>query len=560
MMNKFWCNFKHWLSIAYYKTYNGMNKLRYPLYLLFSAVLFYSCTLVTEPDRIDNKKAAPPELINYNFQKLAQGQHVDGTIKITFAPKDLNNQNVKIKVYIDSLYFGYISYLPHTLEINTRKYSEGSHNIFFYVYQKENNLGLLNFLDAPAKIYGANLYFDRTSPDLVYLSVKVEDNGTRDLTWTPSNSSNFYAYIIYKSFANLSYVPIDTIYNRNNVSLKDSTNSDLLGVKFEYMVAVTTDFRFTFQTVSSPVKCVLGRPISYEFKEYNSGPYLNENLSRLYYIADNKLIEFSSSDLSNIGELDLNGLMLNPSNHILFKFNFNKSRIYLYNPIGYKLWIINSSDLSIIKKLTLPDGGDNLYVLDNSRIFFSSNNSYIIISTENNSILNKTNNIYVLPYPAVVTQDSVKMVFQDHNTNTWRLDMMDIRSSSFEIMFSVNTNNPYNTIKKAGNKLYCDAQDIYDANNLNLLKTLNINENFESYAVTDGIIVIDGFSNYNLPGNQFVSCQKISVYNDNSNKLMQFFVNTNNTIVVDKENVYTGPSKNGTGQANVLGYSIKYGQ
>lgn len=537
-----------------------MKKFKCLLFILFSAVLFYSCTLVTEPARIYNNNAAPPELIGYNFNQLSPGQHVDGTIKITFDPKNLNSNDLLVKIYIDSVLYDYFSNLPHTAKINTRNYSEGIHNIYFYVYEKDSNIGLLNMTNAPSRVYGNYLYFDRTPPDKVNLTVAAENSGVKDLTWTKSSSVDFYAYLIYKSVNGLPYLPIDTVYDKNIISFKDSADSDLLGVNFKYKVAVTTDYKFTFKTESSTAECELGKPIRYNFSKYNSGPYLNDKMSRLYYIVDEKLVDFSTADLTNSREIDLSGLMISPSDYISLCFNFSKSRIYLYNNVGYKLWIINSADLSVIKKLTLPEGGDNLYVWDNSRIFFSSYNGFVIINTDYNSVLNKTDKLYAAAIPAIVTQDSARMVLIDKNSNGWCFDVMDISSNSFNILYTVNINDYYQVIKRAGNKLYCDGKSIYDANNLSLLGTLNISDYIDSFAVTDGFIAIARLHQYNLPGNNFVSCQKVSLYNDNSNKIIQWFVNANNTLAVDKENVYTGPSINGTGPADVLGYSLKYGQ
>jgi hypothetical protein len=548
--------------ISYSKALYILNRFKYLYFLLFSVFLFYSCTLVTEPTSVYNSKAAPPALLVYNFSQLSPGQHVDGKIKVTFDPQDLGNGDIQGRVYIDSTSFSYFSYLPYTLQINTRNYSEGMHNIYFYVYQKDNNLGLLNLINAPAKVYGNYLYFDRTPPDQVNLSVTLESSSTRDLTWSQSKSNDFYAYLIYKSVGSSPYVLIDTVYDRNVTSLKDTAYSDLLGVKFQYKVAVTTDNKFTFKTDSNPAGCVLGMPIKYNFNQFNSGPFLNENLSRIYFIVDEKLVAFSTADLSNLAEVALNGLMISPSDYISFNFNFFKSRIYLYNPNGNKLWIINASNLSVIKTLTLPASGNNLYVLDNSRILFFSYNGYIIIDTDTNSILNSTGNYLHLYGPAVVVQDSAKIVCVCNDPDKGLcLFTVLASSSSFNILNYVNINNNYRAIKLAGNKLYCDTKSIYDVNSLNLIGTLNINETVDSYAVTDGFIVTDGLYTYHLSDNYFVSCKKISLYNDQSNKLMQFFVNTNNSLAIDKENIYMGPPPiNGTGQADVLGYSIRYGK
>ena len=541
------------------KTYKVLDIFKYLHYLLFSSFLFYSCTFVSEPTSVYNSKAAPPELITYNFSQLSPGQHLDGTIKVTFNPQGLENINIQGGVYIDSILFSSFSHLPFTLQINTRNYSEGMHNLYFNVYQNDNNLGLLNFIHAPAKVYGNYFYFDRTPPDQVNLSVTVDSNGIRDIVWSQSKSNNFYAYIIYKSVGSSPFVILDTVYDKNVTSLKDPANTDLIGVHIQYKVAVTTDYKLMYKTDSQPVVCVLGKPIKYNFNHYNSGPFLNETLSRIYFIADEKLVAFSTADLLNFDEVALNGLMISPSDNISFNFNFYKSRIYLYNPNGNKLWIINASDLSVIKTLTLPASGNNLYVLDNSRVVFFSYDGYIIIDTDTNSILSSTDNYLHLYGPAVVVQDSAKIVCVCKDPNKGLvLNMVLGSSSSFVILNSVNIDNYYQAIKLAGNKLYCDIKSIYDVNTLNQIGSLNINENIDSYAVTDGFIVTDVFHTFNLPGNYFVSCKKISLYNDQSNELKQFFVNTNNTLAIDKVNIYTGPSSDGTGESDVLGYSIKY--
>ncbi len=531
------------------------------IYTIISGMLFYSCTLVTEPERFYNHEAFPPEYQNYNFENIARGQHVDGIIRLNFEPQGINNTDITVRVAIDDKLEYYFDRLPITLDINTRNYPEGDHTIYFYIYYGNSSLGLLNVVGAPNKVFETNLYFDRTPPDSVKLSAAIINGKDVQLNWTKSTSITFYSYLIYKSVNDGAFILIDTILNKNITSYNDTTGLDLIGVKYQYKVAVTNDNKFSSQSGSNISGILFGDKIKYNFVKLIDGPWLNEEYDELYYIVDDKLVSFSS--LNNVfkNELDLTGF-LGQYYGILFAFNKDRSKIYLFNSVGNKLWIINSNNLTVVKKLNLSDGGDQLYVIDDSRIILNSYFKMTIFNTENNQLINSV----VFPLSktassAALTNNNSRMIINAMISGNSYLEVMDVTGNNFNIIDSVKTyDKQYLSMKISGNKLYCDGQSIYDAGTLSGLGSLEPKNNINSFDVSGSNVALLKSGNYFIPDLYNITCKIISIYNSSDQLVKNYYLNCGYTIALGKSKVFIAVDKNNLPGDNILGYLLNIGE
>ncbi|MGE5860539.1 MAG: hypothetical protein ACM34J_08280 [Ignavibacteria bacterium] len=163
-----------------------LRKIQTPLYLITSiaAILhLLSCNLFTEPEPYENKDAHPPT-VKYKTATLlnySQDQVVTGSIELQFLP-DFEPEFVEnITVFVDSTEAGpllpYYTYsnrpqlIKFQISIDTKRWSNGKHNIYFYVYKKatySDSLGTLGLLYTPLEIYKTTLIFDGNSLPVHY--------------------------------------------------------------------------------------------------------------------------------------------------------------------------------------------------------------------------------------------------------------------------------------------------------------------------------------------------------------------------------------------------------
>lgn len=520
---------------------------KYWPFVIFGFLYFNSCTLVTEPERYYNNNAYPPELFNYNFENLAPGQHVDGSIRIVFNPPNIDYEYSEVRVFIDNNSYGSFQTLPCTLEINTRNYTEGFHKFSFAVYQKNKPHGLLNLLDPPTSIFENDLYFDRTPPEPVNLAVTNQNNESIKLNWTESNSDLFYAYLIYKSINDWNYLCIDTITDKSVTTYTDNEDLTLIGANYKYKVAVTTDYKFTFQIDSNIDGCKLGDPFIYNFLIFKSGPYLSEAFSKIFYLVDKKLIGFSTIDNSIAGELNLETL-INFNETITFAFNNSKSKIYLLNQTTKKLWIVNSSNLSIYNQINLIHAAPEFFVLDDTRIMLHYNTYLEILDINNNTVLNTLvleNDTYV--QSGVMNEEGNKLIL-----SWWPQFIghffaeMDITNNDFQILRLIPSDFSHMPLQIGLGKLFNNGTKIYDLNTF-YYTSLSTTEFFSSFAVYNDKVALLNYASGNL--------RKINLYDTQDHIVKSWFTICVQQMQVGHNKVFTE-----FGSENILGYSLKYAE
>jgi hypothetical protein len=537
-------------------------------YLTCLITLFYSCTLITEPDRIFNHDASPPSYNNYNFEDFVQGQHVDGIVRMSFKPTDINSKIIGSKVFIDDeIIGGNIRIFPFTIDIHTRRYEEGSHTISIYVYTEDDNQGLLNLLDAPSRIYEITLYFDRTPPDTVTLSLNTEENNLIRLNWTESISQTFFSYLIYKGVNDQSFKLIDSISDRSITSYVDTVDNNLIGVNYQYKIAVTTDYKFEYQTDSNIEEGKIGDPFYYNFEKLEQGPFLNEQFGKVYFWVDKKLVSFSSLDNSLLHELDLTEF--SGENYIEFSFNIDKTKIYLLNVNDQTLCVINSNNFSVIKYVDLPENvllqgyGSKLFVLDESRVLIKAYKKLFIVDTDNSLLINSfeypqfTHSISTL----VLNKDNTRLILNYKFERNWYFDVFDVTNNNFDITKTVRTfEAQYISLKIGGDRLYCDAETIYDANSLNRITSIHVAGNIRTFAVSENSFGIFQESNYFVNNLYQIECRKLTLFDNQIQKIREWYLLCWWDFEISADKVFVGIDKYEPHDNDILGYSIKYGE
>jgi hypothetical protein len=534
------------------------------LLLISVGILFYnSCTLVTEPERNYNEKAYPPELYIYNFDDLEPGQHVDGTIQILFDPGEIGYEFEIMRVAVDDTYYLAFFELPYVLVMDTRRYSEGLHKISILIWQHDKPHGLLNLFDSPSSIFENTLYFDRTPPDKVQLTVTNENNNQIRLNWTESTCPVFYSYLIYKSVNEGAYKSIGSISSKSTTTFIDTTGLELIGADYNYKIDVTTDYLHTFQTESEVASCKIGNPIIHTFSKYQGGPYMNNEASQVNFLLDRKLVSFSSFDNSFIRELDLSGLMAQEE-YVAYVHDNTKSRIYLLNQQENKLWVINSTDFRILLQTILPESRNQFYILDDSRIMFNFGSALKIINIDSNTIentLDLSDSAYI--NSAVLSPDNTTLILN------WRRNVpniptnfyfaeMDVTNSNFNLIRLVPIWYQYLRIERSGNKIYCDGKRIYDVATLEQINVLNINGDISTFSSYEDKVAISQDGKYNVPGLYEINCSYISLYNYEGQKLKEWYFSSGFSwydIQTGNNSVFSRYSRE-----NILAYSLKYSE
>lgn len=531
---------------------------KYVVLLILVLLSFNSCTLVTEPERFYNDKAFPPDLYYFNFENLQPGQHVDGTTVIYFNPPNIDYDYEIIRVAVDSVWDDAFYSLPCTLQLDTRRYSEGLHSLSFGVYRKDKPHGLLNMFGVASTIFETQLYFDRTQPDKVSLSVTQKIDDGIELNWSESTCQTFFSYLIYKSAENGEYKVIDTIYSRTQTNYIDRDGVGLIGAKYSYKVAVTTDYKNTFQTLSDNADIKVGNALTYPFSRFKGGPYLNDENQSVFFLVDRKMVVFNTSNDSLFAEIDISN-MITQDEYIDFQFNNDKSKIYLLKFGEKKLWILDSETFQVFKEVTLVDCYTWYYILDDSRILFNFGSELKIINIDSNTIENTHNifNNYSIN-SGVITPDNTKLIFNCSSfvLGTYFLEL-DITNNDFYFLRSKFVGN-YLEIQRAGNKICGDGVDFYDLTTLEFVRNIPTEKYVYDFSAFSEKVARYTDNKYSIPNLYDINCFYIDVYSDQGQKIKEWYVNQGvgaYAIQLGYNKVYTRFSKD-----NILAHSLKFGE
>jgi len=520
---------------------------KYVVLLLLGFLYLNSCTLVTEPERFYNDKAYPPELYSFDFENLQPGQHVDGTIRVIFNPSNITYDFDEILLVIDSAGYSTFETLPSVIELNTRHFDEGLHTISLYVYQKNKPHGLLNLLNPPSDIFQTSLYFDRTPPIPVQLTVTNINDEEIKLNWTENTDQTFFAYLVYKSINDADYLLIDTIYHRSTTAITDTNDLTLIGANYSYKVAVTTDYLFAYKSESNIGKCKLGNSFEYTFSGFKGGPYLDDERDLVYYLVDHQLVCFSTINNSFVNKVILTGLPTSGEN-LFFNFNKDKTKIYLLSIANKNLWVINSLNFNLEKQINLPEATRDFYVLDDTRIMLNNTDWLKIIDINANTILNTL----ILPVDTwaqfgAVNEQGTRLILSWWPQSVGHFFAeMDITDNNFQILRQIPSDYSHMPLVITKNKLYNNGTKIYDLSTFNFISIYPITF-FNSFAAYDDKVAFLHYASSNL--------RKIHLHDIQNHLIKGWFIVCGQKMQVGHDKVFTE-----FGSENILGYSLNYGE
>ncbi len=487
---------------------------------VLSSLILHSCTLITEPGRIYNQNAHPPEIVIYNFDNIPPGKHINGTIVINFDPFDITSNVKTVKVFVDTIPIVTANNLPYQFYFDTNNLPEGTHNLSFYVYLEDDSTGLLSLAGAPSRIYVVSIFIDRTPPDSVTITDPVIENDRIQISWTESVNDNFLAYIFFKSVGDDDFVPVDTIYEKTETSYSDTSIADIAGLKYQYKVNVTTDPEFANQASSNVVTCYSGNPFKFNFSSFQEGPIVSGIKERVYFIADNKLLSFSANDESFISSADISGLYDQQHDPVVCNFNKDESRMYFYNMFANILCIMNSVNLNMIKIFHPLEGNSDMLIPDDNRIIFNDYTGLKLIDIETNTLLKFLPLSHSELYPAALNEDHSKLI-REHSLSKFYI--IDVTGNDLNIVDSVAFNTYSIQLKSTGTLLCSDGEWLYNSNTYDLIGYLGGNNNYFSVSA-DRVLTIDPES-YSIPGFADVPAYKISLYNEGAQHIKdKFFV------------------------------------
>ena len=219
------------------------NSFLYMIILLTIILHSLSCNYFTEPEPFVNKATHPPD-IKYKTATLkyhSKDQLVTGIIYLDLVP-DFDPTLVKsTTAFVDSTNVGTLIVNPSyqvilRFEIDTRKWSNGIHDIYFNVYKKvteSDSLWLLGILYTPLQIYKTSLIFDNTPPTApTNISVTLQNNYAH-ISWTPTNFNFFHSYVIRRD-GNV----IAEIDSQSTSTYIDTTLPDFFNVNYEVGVTI----------------------------------------------------------------------------------------------------------------------------------------------------------------------------------------------------------------------------------------------------------------------------------------------------------------------------------
>ena len=531
-------------------------KLRNWFLFLLSAIVLHSCTLITDPERIYNNNAHPPQTFTYNFNNIPSGKHINGTVILNFDPPEITSNVRMVNLFIDNeLIISTLSGLPHQFYLYTNNYPEGSHKISFLVYLRDNSSGLLYIIGAPSKIYETTLVFDRTPPDNVTMSQPVMNSNGLELSWSESVNENFFAYIFFRSVNEGDFVPVDTIFNKNETTYLDTSIAELTGLRYQYRGNVTTDPQFSNQASSDTAVYRLGNTINYNFNSFQAGPFCSEKNSRVYFIADNKLISFSTVDESFLNETNISNLYGQEGDPIECTFNKDESRIYFYNVFRNILCIVNPVNQNIIKAFNPYEGQADMLIPDDSRIIFNNYLGLKLIDIETNTLLKFLPLNHPVLYPAALNEDHTRLI--TISTNGW-YHIIDVTNNDLNIIDSVQFNKYFDQLKSAGSLLCGDGNWLYNSNTYELIGSLANSVNY--FSVSSDRVITVTTENFIIPGFSEVSAYKISQYNAAAQHLGdKYYIRKYQypQTVAFHNKVYA--SDRNTMEQNVLGYVLNFG-
>ena len=104
--------------------------------IVLAVVACVSCDLVKPRDRTIGTQATPPTLGAFDPATLAPGQHVAGTLSLAIDPLTLQGLSPSwMSLFVDDSLVSTDYGPPYVLEVNTRDWAQGPHDVSLAVFE-----------------------------------------------------------------------------------------------------------------------------------------------------------------------------------------------------------------------------------------------------------------------------------------------------------------------------------------------------------------------------------------------------------------------------------------
>lgn len=368
-----------------------------------------------DPEPYYNKEAAPPEEHSWVVSGITEGQHLAGTVQLTFEPDFPVDEIAYVELMVDEQAVYGISTPPFEFLVDTRQWPDGGHDLTIGVHEiNPPDMGLLNLANIPSKMYTTSVYFDQTPPTPVVIESVLwnEAMQTPEVTWQKNNDANFYSYTI-QWIVNGYYYDSGPIYDQNVTSYANpALNNGAIGFDCSYRVfvynrdqtAVTDWISFSYPESLQPIDVSIGgkRPIlsksgnelftldndgvkafslvtntvvrSYDMSyKYPMGFALSKDGTKLYVLASNPsfIVVLNASDFEVIQstELEFTGMNI---------ICGRPDRLYVstYSPYDGPLKILDAFTLSVVGSLDIGAPNGLLEISPDNNILYIADPSY----------------------------------------------------------------------------------------------------------------------------------------------------------------------------------------
>jgi len=151
-----------------------LKKIQNPFFFIIvsiTIILHLSCNNFTEPEPFINKDAHSLSLDTTTaiLNNYYMNQVVTGDIDPVLVPNLSSSVIDSIRFYIDNTFIVSFKESPYSIQINTREWATGKHNLFYHVYERDwygDSAGILRLFPFPAHIYKTSLIFSENALEL----------------------------------------------------------------------------------------------------------------------------------------------------------------------------------------------------------------------------------------------------------------------------------------------------------------------------------------------------------------------------------------------------------
>jgi len=316
-----------------------------PICRIISIVLILasnSCRYFTEPEPFFNKAAHSLQidtttaiLSNYFMNQVVTGD-IDPVLVPGLNPSVIDS----IKVYIDTIFMTNLNGPPYQFHVNTRTWSNGKHDLLFYIYENNgfgDSAGILKLIPPPAHIYRTALIFDGHS---LVLSLPQK--------WSLDNVNNT---VIFEEIVNESAIRLESFSTQNCTLL--STNF----IEADELFAQN-------KSLDGKVVYFLTRRVGYYYLQWINSNTLEREVIYLSDPSMNDACGFSVGDAGKAYFSDSHG--------ILQILNYDGTKIGSYNLFDGPARFLNIS----------PDGSQMVAVDNKGVKMYSLNGDSAILSIQ----------------------------------------------------------------------------------------------------------------------------------------------------------------------------------